>query len=532
LRTATDIRRRFAASEGVTLVELLIALFILVAGILSTFTVFTSAKHSTSVSEIRSAEIHQAQNELERLQSLSYSTLALTSTPATAASSGNPGFYVGSGTCPTYQWNQSAGATNATSLLVINSCPYWVFEEGGLKEKAVAGGEVKPTSEWKDGRLSGTVYDYVTWVNDKYCNAGSGCPGSNGEGIDSYKRITVAVTSNSTSGSSAPTGYVLASAIVSDPHARAVKAIEDPNNPLNSTKIECSNAAGEKVTCNFGLGGQTPHSWWLTNWPWPETAKQLEEYRPVKENNACMHYTEALRPSSWPSTCTGTVEEKYCSTSTSNYTGCPRPDFLSKTEPKEEAGVNAEGYDLSSNLFSVNAAAEAKGRVLKSDTTSCSEEPAKRFESSTAEKGELWATEPLKESFKLSGNGGMTLLIRTLSEQAEDATLCLAVYVEKPVSVTSGTQTLSLLDPLNLTSLGSTAGSPHQVKLGAIAVAMSQLPGTLTPISFTFNYMASAKEVAEGASLGVRLWTTAASPQVVINYDAFKAPSKVQLDSE
>jgi Tfp pilus assembly protein PilV len=531
LRTATDIRRRLAASDGVTLIELLVALFILVAGILSTFTVFTSAKRSTSVSEIRTAEIHRAQSELERLQSLSYSTLALTSAPATSASSTNPGFYVGAGTCPTYQWNQSAGATNATSALVVNACPYFAYEEGGLKERAVAGGEVKPTTEWKDGRLSGTIYDYVTWVNDKYCNAGSGCPGANGEGIDSYKRITVAVTSNSTPGSAAPTGYVLASAIVADPHARAVKAIEDPNNPLNSTKIECTNAAGQKVTCNFGLGNQTPHSWWLTNWSWrtlQEEEASGEKYKPASKNNSCMHYTEALRPSSWPTTCTGTVEEKYCSTTTSNYTGCPRPDFLSKTEPsnEEEKGVNPEGYDLSENLFSAGAAATAKGRVLKSDT-SCGSTP-----SQAADKGELWATEPLPEPLNLSGNGGMTIFIRTLSELPEDATLCVAVYVETPVKVESAAKTL--LDPLTPSGLGSTTASPHQVKLGNLtpSIAMSQLPGTLTSLSFTFNYMTSAKEVAKGTILGVQVWTATGSPPVVINYDAANAPSKVQLDSE
>jgi hypothetical protein len=52
-------------------------------------------------------------------------------------------------------------------------------------EPFVVGGQLQSSSTWNDGRLAGTVYRFVTWVNDP-CPA---CASAN-----DYKRVTVAVT--------------------------------------------------------------------------------------------------------------------------------------------------------------------------------------------------------------------------------------------------------------------------------------------------------------------------------------------------
>jgi Tfp pilus assembly protein PilV len=502
------MRRNLATEEGLTLIELLATLLILATGILSTFSIFNSSNHLSSVSEIRQAEVHQAQKEIERLQSLPYEKLGMTTAASTSTDPNNPGYYVSaspSSSCPSFQWNQSSGTVH--DPLVVNSCKYSVWESGRWVESSYLTGTVPATATWADGRLSGTIFDYVTWVNDTHCNAGEGCPGSGGEGINSFKRITVEVTSNSTTASSAPSIPVVLSVIITNPKARTVKAGEASNNPLNSTEIKCTNGEGSQVTCNYGLGNQTANTWYMTN-TIEETGREYEEPR---GSNSCVHYTQALHPSS----CGGTTESRNCNLSSAIYTACPQPDLLSTNEPP--ATITQE-YNFSPNL-----SPSTVGRLLRrpSASTTCSSAPP-----TEAAVGELWATQPLAEKLTLSGKGGMTLYTQTASAISKSLTLCVGVYLEKPV-LDSTSRTLKFLDPLNLLH----ASDAEQI--GVASITMSQWPATVTPISFTFSYRSEAKEAPKEASLAVWLWLTSASEDdALIQYDGPNVHSAVQINSQ
>jgi Tfp pilus assembly protein PilV len=514
---ANNRRRRLAERDAFTIIELLAALFLIVFGILATFSVFTSANHGTTVAEVQQEEIHQAQREIERLQSLPYAQLALEKAPATSPEPTNPGYYVGSGTCPTYTSPRTQGAISAS--LVINGCSYkYEKAPGELTSESYAGGTVQPSKAWPAGSepangIGGTIYDYVTWEKDENCRAGEGCPS-----VNDYKRITVAVTNNSTRRDSASRAPVVVSTIVADPAALPLKGQPKSENPNQNTEIKCVNGAGETVKCSYGLGKQTANTWYLTDSP-EETGYQ------TPSNQACMHYTNAFVPT----ICGKTGEASKCVLSTT-YVGCPELDLLSAVAPTVSTQYN----------FSENLSTTIPGRVLLRDsavTGSCQTGTP----SQNAAMAEWWATSPLEAPLKASGNGGLTLFARTLKAVAASVTLCVGVYVENPVKTTTcaavnGVNGRPLLDPLNALN-NSTCVSTKERKdselLGIVSYTAQQWPAEATPVSFTFNYMATAREIPAGSSLAVRVWETAASEDdLVLQYDAQSAPSTVQINSE
>jgi type II secretory pathway component PulJ len=535
------------------MVELMFALVILAVGILGTFQVFESSNRATSVSETQQDEIHRAQRELEKLESLPYRQLFLTTSPATSAEKHNPGFYVKTGSCPSlvpsYQWNQTSAVAEYDQL-VINGCTY-KFEEGGVEKTetlnaeeyktngkgeciegpaatAACGTGVTAETPWKDERtngISGTVYDYITWVKDENCSPppGKGCPK-----LNDYKRLTVEVTNNTSNAAIAPTSPVLVSAVLVNPKALPTTKPKSAN-PLESTEVKCTNGLGEQVKCNYGLGNQTAHTWYLTSSP-------VETGYESTPKSGCMHYTDALKPS----TCGGATESAKCVLGTV-YTSCPQLDLLNTTEPE----APQEAY-LSENLESTPFGKATPGRIITRDpkakgATPCTETASENVPSENAAMGEWWATAPLTTELKLSGNGGLTLNTRTFKEAAANVTLCVGVYLENPVEdntckAVAGPKGKPILDPLNLlnsTLCASTKERKDTEKLGAVSFTKEQWPGELTPLSFTFSYMSGTKTAAVGTSLAVRIWLTEKSgDDIVAQYDAKPAASLVQLNTE
>jgi hypothetical protein len=486
---------RVAAADGFSVVELMVAILILVVGIFSTFAVFDTSKRATHVSETQEGEIHVAQQELERLQTLAYTRLGLTGAPGPDSNPNSPNYYVTatpSSSCPTFRWNQSAGASNTSDQLVVNGCAY-----PGINPNPFSGGTVPLTQT-----ISGyTVYDYVTWVNDNLCRPGYGCLGDavTGLGNYDYKRVTVEVT-NSQSAAYGPTTPVLVSSIVSDPHATPVVGNPNINNPLNTTNVTCTDGSGHTVTCNNGLGSQTPNVFYLTD------SLEQNGYTPPSADNSCMHYTVQKVPLAGGQLSCGGVNLGACTSS--SIVGCPQPDLLNGAPP---ASSIPQEFNFSPNISSTTP-----GRVILRDpnASTCASTP-----SPDATMGEFWGTQPLTSALNLSGNGAMTLYTNTLHGLSVSVTLCVGVYLEAPV--------LGILDPLNL------LGNNDSITLGVVAYTLSQWPAAPTPLSFTFNYMSAARLAAAGASLGVRIWVTASSgDDIVAHYDAPSVSSRVQINSQ
>ena len=170
------------------MIEVLVASVVLVVGALSVFAALNSARALTLVGERQTSLAHRAQQELERLQSLSYPQQAMTAVPPAATG------------CPTpltanYPTSPDCFVSGSSLLYdranLANSEPLVVDATNGMITPNASGSGCADgcTSTWTDGRFSGEIFDFVTWTTDPNCSGGTICPATG-----DYKRLTVIVT--------------------------------------------------------------------------------------------------------------------------------------------------------------------------------------------------------------------------------------------------------------------------------------------------------------------------------------------------
>lgn len=445
--------------DGFTIVELLVAILVLASAALAMGAVLTSGARSSSASETRQNLAHRAQQEVERLAALPYAQLAHTAAPSAGSTDAASPLYWFNSTGGTYRWDRtSAGATTSEPLVVS------------------AQGTVATQRSWSDGRGSGTIFAFVTWVTDSRC--GSGCPSS-----QNYKRITVAVTAGAGAAAVKP---VYISSIVADPHALPAGKIVNGNpNPLADPNITCRDASGATIACTASVGSANVNEWYLS-----DTSATATYTAPT--TNHPTHPT--IAPAG---VCTTVVT-----------TGCPKPDLLSTVAPP----TPAEGSPATPMLdYSTELAASIPhpgGRVITRDVD-CAAAP-----SATANgRGAMWVTAPLTQATALTGAGGMTLHTQTAGGVSASVTLCVAIYAMGA-------------NIANLVSLPPT-------RLGVVAYAVAEWPPAPTPLSFSFDFVTGGTiSVASGQRIGVRVWVAASSgADLVLLYDHPEYPSVLQLNS-
>jgi Tfp pilus assembly protein PilV len=181
-------------------VEVLIAALVLTVGIVGLIGAFDSSRKLTLLSERRTAMAHRAQLEIERLQVVPYSELAMNSAPTHSAETTNPDYYVKEGGA---EYQYGTVGTEVEKLATTGGA-IWPTPTGRECSQKVG------ACEWKDGLISGNVYDFVTWHTDKSC--GAKCPAS-----ENYKRLTVAVTIKVPAGNHEPTP-IRVSTLIAEPH--------------------------------------------------------------------------------------------------------------------------------------------------------------------------------------------------------------------------------------------------------------------------------------------------------------------------
>ncbi len=193
---------RLRDERGVSVIEVVVAMAVLVVGMLGMASAFNSSRKLTLLSERRTSMAHRAQLELERMQATSYAELAMSSTspPTHSSVETNPDYYVKEGTPAEYQY----GTAKSESEKLAEST-------NGAISASPTGRECSShvgACEWTDGNISGSVYDFVTWYGEpsKLCKEESKCP----------KRLTVVVTTKVPSGSREPAS-VKVSTVVAEP---------------------------------------------------------------------------------------------------------------------------------------------------------------------------------------------------------------------------------------------------------------------------------------------------------------------------
>ena len=218
-------RRRLAGERGLTLVEVLMSVLLLVTGLLGVFDAFSASGQSIGAAERTAAMAQVAQNELQSVEALPYADIEDSSTPAktTTTDTTNPTYYLstcGSSTC--YQWNPSSSTSTETV------------------DVSTAAGKVPPgpttvvvpapntssctTSSTSSCNIILSVYVFVTETTDSVCSqTGVTCSGF------SYKRITVAVKN---AGNGTPKNPIYLSSFVTN-------KVGGSSNPLTSGSTTC-----------------------------------------------------------------------------------------------------------------------------------------------------------------------------------------------------------------------------------------------------------------------------------------------------
>lgn len=219
MRRPCNLYSRALADDGIGMIEVLLAAFVVTAGLLAMIGALNSARRLTLLSERRTAMAHRAQLELERLQTYPYSELAMISKATHSAVKTNPDYYVnytpaaGCGAAePCFAWNASETSREEPLALAAKEVDCAVKEEAGcgLVATSPVGRECSKyvgACEWKDGLVEGYAYDFVTWHADGNC--GAGCPKEK-----NYKRLTVVVTAKVPAGSHEPSPVRVSTLIV------------------------------------------------------------------------------------------------------------------------------------------------------------------------------------------------------------------------------------------------------------------------------------------------------------------------------
>lgn len=490
------------AQDGLTLVEVLVAILVLTVGILSLIQTFDSSRKLTLVAERRASIAHLAQREIERLESVPYNELAMATAPTHSGESSNPDYYVDysspvkckeehSGGC--YAWNAekpteeeplvisesgkkcpTTGATEAEKCGVISASP-----------TGISCSEINPfgACEWSDGRLTGSIYDFVTSHEDtKACEK---C-------TTTYKRVTVVVTVNVSSGAK-PTP-VRFSTLIANPAS-------SKENPLASPGTKCGDES-----CTQGIEKGKAETYFLRDVE-AEAAEKLTlakaEEEVVKESEATGHATHA------------TIEAP------------GHPDLMDTTPPTRKALYDySNDQDLIGGVAASTMSLESgacegqtiEGTCYGGRRIAAGGECQTEVKGSTAKAdGEMWVTEPLGAQTKLTGAGGLTLYTQTVGGVAAGVTLCVAVYDvgEK------------------LEDLWSSTNQPTE--LGYASYYSGSWPTSVSSIGFVFSLTFSKGDqtIAEKHRIGFRIWPSPTSTGAISAlYDTELQKAFVQLNTE
>jgi hypothetical protein len=473
------LRRRLTAEGGFTIIELVCALTVLTIGIFSLVMAFDSSRKLSLVSERHTTLSHVAQREIENLEGLPYSQIALNGIPASSTNPDNPDHYVVGGSPPTLEWNQTASA-----------------QESLITPSQVSNGSITPVTTWQEGQLSGLVYDFVTWTSDPTC--GSQCPAS---GQD-YKRIVVAVTMN---GGLQPDPIWLSS-VIADPSANpSGKVINgSTGNPLDNPSTKCLSGT-TVVPCSQPLDSGTANIWFLHDFSsWSSGSPQA----PSADHST--HCTVNV---------CGALPCNSGSTTSSQTTGCPQPDLMDTNAPTGDATTPCYKYS------SEQSGTPGCGRVILPVQDGSCTQGNSAFGTLSNTGSEFWVTPPLTSAMALTGAAGLTIWTQTAGGANAIVTYCAAIYDVPPSGGTAGSLANILSWPP--TYLGAGAYTPPtDTSTG------TNWPASGTEASFAFTFASSSVTVPTGHRIGLRVWASdSANVGVATLYDNPLSPSQLQVNS-
>jgi Tfp pilus assembly protein PilV len=360
--------------DGFTIVEVLIAALILVAGAIATFGVLASATVSNQRAKATQVALDKAEQEIEKLRSYSDEELALTTAPPHSSEEGNPNYRV-----------------NGVKYAIVRSPASEYKEmvvEGGVRypHETIENAAVNPGPEsFTSGDVSGKVYRYIVWRNDTSCAAET-CPGE-----QDYKQIIVAVKLNPKVGGGNPGGYVEVQSNFVDPEHSAA------DNPIPGAE-----------------GVVTAQQFFLSDTPCSSSGSTSRE---EISGDHSLHNTLGN-----------------CASGLQTGTTKGAPDTLLTGPPPDPTPEDVStplAYDYSNDYEGTPAPETAKGiQLRREESAGCTYKEGK---SAPAWEEHRWVTDPMPKEFKMTtgeGTGQVTIdfFTRALSDSQYTGKLCIYLF--------------------------------------------------------------------------------------------------------
>jgi prepilin-type N-terminal cleavage/methylation domain-containing protein len=375
------MRARLSDQDAFTIVEVLVAIFIVSIAAMVTFNLMTTATRHAQRAKANQVAVEFAEQELERLRSEPDEKLAMTGIPSPSADTNNPNYRL------------------RTDEFALKREPLGEYGElvrvGGKVEGEGTGqeagyiteGDVAPAENFESGDVTGKVYRYVVWRNDNAC--GASCPTQ-----QDYKQIVVAVRVNSTSSDPSQHGYF-------EVQSRFI------NPTKNSETDPVKNSQGNYVTAQ---------QFFLTDTPCAGSG-ETQRIEPTQDH--LLHNTLGTSCAIGPKT--GSSE-------------AGAPDALSLYPPPDPAPENPEVpslYDYANDSYLEPSPDTDKGlQIPRSTTTGCNsfEPPSVQHPESLVHR---WVTDRMPKPFTLSGKVTFEFYSRTINNGQYSGGLCIYLFTRE-----------------------------------------------------------------------------------------------------
>jgi prepilin-type N-terminal cleavage/methylation domain-containing protein len=430
--------------RGFTLIEVLLAVTIMSIGVAATIRAFAAAGRTTNSAQAQHVAVQQGQAELERLATLAYGELALTASPAQSSDPNHPGSKV-SGTSFTVRPGLSEPLVMSAGQ---GAAPH---VEPGPQTFAVGSA---------GGTVTGKLYRYVTWRDET-------CPLSLCEGGENTKRLTVAVTVDSTVRSS-PRPPVWVSTIIADPATAPPGSQAPPGG---------SPGDGDPVTAQ---------SFYLYDTPCGQGSRQPQTGEHATRNTASTGSAPADN-----SICENASPEK-------------QPDLMASSAPSGDANTPLFNYssDLTGDYDGGLATARAGSSCAHSYDSAHADDPSGPSKWSV----HSWSTGVMPQLFHLDGQVTLSLFTATVGGMAGSGRLC-ATLIDRTVS----------------------GGVATNRVIGSATYDLSNWPRSVRRVTFTFN-LESAEDIPVGHRLVLALHAREESTRdLLFVYDHPLYPSLLEV---
>ncbi|HVY96017.1 MAG TPA: prepilin-type N-terminal cleavage/methylation domain-containing protein [Solirubrobacterales bacterium] len=473
-----------AGEDGFTLIEVLVAALVLTLAAAATFGVLAAATRNAQRAQATQVALDKAQAEIEKLHTLSYEELALTTTPERVSAPLNPNNRVLNG-----EFDLKRGPVTEYAPMVVNGGELW-SKESESKEYVEGGVVVPGPIPFEEGNVKGELYRYIVWRNDPSCpqsvdEAEDFCPGP-----QDYKQIVVAAKFSSAENVTGQQGYVEVQSKVANPEAIS--------QPATGAEPPGGNPGG-----GLGTGkAVTAQQFFLTDTPC--STGNLTPREAIAGDHL-VHNTLgncAVGPK------TGSKEP-----------GAPDALLLgAPPDPAPEDEANPLVYDYSSDSY-LHSDTDKGLQLLAEDTSGCHWDTSKG--ANPEAKQHRWVSDPMPSKFKLNGLVTLELYAEAVSELGGPGRICAFLFIRHDTSATEWTDSR-----INNPELG---GAEYWTWAWQ---GSTPVPRTWSPLRLPMKFPAMEIEVGDRIGIAISV-EPAGTPEGAIEfmYDHPDYPSRLEVDT-